>query len=122
MQVFIATATQHSVVTRALGHKNMIKHIVMWRFKEQAEGNNKATNIALTKEKLEALNGKIPGLIHLEVGVDFIQGEASAEAALYSELESKEALSSYQQHPLHQEALSFIKKVICDRQAVDYTV
>lgn len=100
----------------------MIKHIVMWRFKDSAEGNNKAKNIALTKEKLEALNGKIPGLIRLEVGVDFIQGAASADAALYSELESKDALANYAEHPLHVEALSFIKKVISERMAADYEV
>ena len=33
----------------------MIKHIVMWRLKEHALGNDKATNAQLMKSKLEAL-------------------------------------------------------------------
>ena len=32
----------------------MIKHIVMWRLKEEAEGNARSANAELVKEKLEA--------------------------------------------------------------------
>ena len=35
----------------------MIKHIVFWNLKDDALGNDKATNALLVKEKLEALNG-----------------------------------------------------------------
>ena len=99
----------------------MIKHIVFWKLREQANGNDKATNAKLIKEKLEDLNGKIEGLLKLEVGTDFLGG-ANYDIALYSELTSKEALSSYQIHPLHQAAGAFIKEVVEDRKAVDYEI
>lgn len=98
----------------------MIKHIVMWRFKEQAEGNDKATNIQLAAEKLTALNGQIPGLIKLETGIDFSDSDASFDLVLYSELESHEALQAYQQHPLHMAAGAFIKATVAARHLVDY--
>ena len=100
----------------------MIKHIVMWRLKNQAEGNDKATNARIAKEKLEALNGIIPGLIKLEVGNDFSNGEVSCDLVLYSELESREALARYQQHPGHVEAAKFVVSVVDERRVVDYEV
>jgi len=45
----------------------MVKHIVIWRLKDSAAGRGKSDNARLIKEKLEALRGRIPGLLHLEV-------------------------------------------------------
>ncbi len=99
----------------------MIKHLVFWKLKESANGNDKSTNAQLIKEKLEALNGQqIAGLLELEVGLDFVQGSASADVALYSVFETQEALDAYQVHPAHVAAKGFIQEVVSDRQVVDY--
>ncbi|GAB6011522.1 aminomethyl-transferring glycine dehydrogenase [Viscerimonas tarda] len=95
------------------------KHIVFWKLKEEAQGNSKATNAALIKEKLEALSGKIDGLLKIEVGRDVLGG-ANYDIALYAELVSKEALDTYQNHPLHQAILPFVREAVEDRKAVDY--
>lgn len=100
----------------------MIVHIVMWRLLSEAAGNSKAVNAQLAKKKLEALNGIIPGLIKLEVGIDFSKSEFSGDLVLYSELESIEALAAYQQHPAHLEAGGFVKTICSERQVVDYEV
>lgn len=97
----------------------MIKHIVMWKLKDEAHGNDKATNAGLVKEKLEALSGKIDGLLKIEVGIDFLGG-GNFDIVLYSELSSKETLDTYQNHPLHQAVLPFIREAVMDRKAVDY--
>ncbi|MBF0649375.1 Dabb family protein [Dysgonomonas sp. GY75] len=97
----------------------MIKHIVMWKLKDEAHGNDKATNARLVKEKLEALSGKIDGLLKIEVGIDFLGG-GNFDVVLYSELSSKDALDTYQNHPLHQAVLPFIREAVMDRKAVDY--
>ena len=98
----------------------MLKHIVLWRLHEQAEGNDKATNLRLVKEKLEGLNGVIPGLIKLEIGEDISRGAASFDFVLYSELESAEALEVYRTHPAHVAAADFVLAVTSDRYVVDY--
>ncbi|MFB6357761.1 MAG: Dabb family protein, partial [Thiohalorhabdaceae bacterium] len=77
----------------------MIKHIVMWRLLAEAQGNSKSANAELMKEKLEALEGRIPGLLKIEVGLDVGGTEASADVVLYSELADQEALAAYQSHP-----------------------
>jgi hypothetical protein len=98
----------------------MVKHIVMWRFKESAGGRDKAENIRLAKEKLEGLRGKIPGLMALEVGVDISRTEASGDLALYTELADRAALEAYRVHPEHVAAAGFIAEVRLDRQVVDF--
>ncbi|HXK61712.1 MAG TPA: Dabb family protein [Acidobacteriota bacterium] len=100
----------------------MVKHIVFWTLKEWAAGRSAADNGAEIKKRLEALNGKIPGLIHLEVGIDFSRTEASCDVALYAEFESREALKGYQSHPEHSAAAEFISNVRESRLLVDYEV
>ena len=77
----------------------MVKHIVMWKI-QGVNGQSKEETAQEIKRTLEDLNGKIEGLIHLEVGIDFLQSDASYDVVLYSELANKEALDFYQNHPL----------------------
>lgn len=100
----------------------MIKHIVMWRLHDSAQGNDKKTNAKLIKEKLESLRGKMPGVLAIEVGLDFSESSDSSDIVLYSEFESREALDLYQAHPLHKEVMPFVMASRCERRLVDYEV
>jgi len=99
----------------------MIKHIVVWKLKDEANGNKKEANAMLIKKGLENLKGKIEGLLNIEVGIDFLGGN-NFDVVLYSEFTSKEALNFYQNHPLHQAVLPFIREAVTDRKAVDYEI
>jgi len=100
----------------------MIKHIVMWRFKDSAHGNDRATNARLTQEKLESLRGRIPGLLRIEVGLDVSATPGSADVVLYSEFASREALAIYQAHPMHQAIVPFVAEAATERRLVDYEI
>lgn len=100
----------------------MIKHIVCWQLKDEANAKSKAENALLIKEKLEALSGKIDGLLSIQVGINIPEYPSNYDVVLYSELESKEALEQYQNHPLHQAVLPFVREVVSSRVAVDYEV
>jgi len=93
----------------------MVKHIVMWKLKNKAEA-------PVFKERLEALNGKIPGLLHLEVGIDFLESDQSADLVLVAELESREVLDAYQAHPEHQAVVPLVKAAAMSRTVADYEV
>ena len=71
----------------------MIRHIVAWRLHESALGNGKAENARLMKAKLEALRGRIPGLLRLEVGRDFSATDNSADVVLVADFDSRTRLS-----------------------------
>ena len=100
----------------------MIKHIVMWKLHGFAEGKSKAENAAKAKQMLEALNGKIPGLLKLEVGINSTHSEGSSDLVLYSEFESTEALERYPDHPEHQAVMPFMAAIRSERRVVDYAV
>lgn len=98
----------------------MIKHIVFWKLKDGAEGRSKAENAALIRERLESLRGRIPGLLKIEVGFDVLRGDTSSDVALYSEMESRAVLDSYQSHPDHQAVIPLIRALTSERRSVDY--
>ena len=100
----------------------MVKHIVFWKLKEEANGQNKAANAAAIKQQLEALAGQIEGLLRIEVGMDFLKSPESADLVLYSEFTDKAALDFYQQHPLHKAVMPFIAEARSERRVVDYEV
>jgi len=91
----------------------MVKHIVMWKLRDKADA-------AAIKTQLEALDGRIPGLLHIEVGIDFLASEQSADLVLVAELESRDALEAYQQHPAHQAVVPLVKAAAVARTVVDY--
>jgi len=100
----------------------MIKHIVMFRLKAEAEGNTKVDNSKKIKEILEALPDKISQIKLYEVGINFSELPSSADICLISGFHSVEELNEYKKHPDHQKALEFILKVIDESRVVDYEV
>ena len=100
----------------------MIKHIVMWKLKDHAEGNDKRANALLMKEKLDAIANLVPGVLKLEVGIDMGLDAASFDVVLYSEFEDETALAAYQAHPEHKAVFPFIGAVRESRFAIDYIV
>ena len=91
----------------------MVKHIVLYTFKDGVE---KDEAVGLIASVLEPLVGRIPGLLHLEVRRAF----NGMDYALYSEFESREALTAYASHPLHEEAKGHFFHLLDSRVAADY--
>ena len=100
----------------------MIKHIVMWKLKESAEGNSRETNARLVKQKLDALNGLVPGMLELEVGLGMEGGGDACDVALYTVFEDEGALAAYQEHPDHKAVFPFIGAVRETRSVTDYVI
>ncbi len=75
----------------------MVKHIILWNLKEEFNRDEIKKDM---KESLEALVGKVPGLIKLEVQIERLDS-SSCDVMLYSELESIDALKGYAIHPEH---------------------
>ena len=53
------------------------------------------------KQGLEALKGKIPGLVEIKVNIDGRLASSNADLMLDSTFESEEALKTYAKHPEH---------------------
>jgi hypothetical protein len=100
----------------------MVKHIVMWKLKETAEGKTKEENAKIMVDMIHSLKESVPVVVDIEAGIDFNQSEAAYDVALYSVFNNKEALHIYQEHPEHLKVAEFINKVRESRVVVDYEI
>ena len=100
----------------------MVKHVILWKLKEEIKGDVKEKVLREMKENLEALVGKVPGLLRLEI-VTTPLASSNADVMLDSELESEEALKGYQSHPDHVAvANNYVRPFAEVRLCMDYEV
>jgi len=98
----------------------MIRHIVLWKFLDEAAGKTKAANLLTAKEKLEKLTQSIPEILSLEVGISL--GGMSHDLALNATFASVEALARYQNHRDHLQVVEFLRSVHDGKAVVDYEI
>lgn len=98
----------------------MITHVVMWKLKPEAEGQDAAANMAKMQTLLAGLKGVIPGLLDLNCGIDVNRSAAAYDFALVTVHTSREALAVYQDHPEHVKVREFIGKVALARAVADF--
>lgn len=95
----------------------MIKHIVMWKFKE-----GEHENMLLFRDRLLALKGRIPEIRSMEVGININPSDRSYDAVLVSEFDSMDDLRAYSTNPLHVEVSDFCKTIRTASVSCDYEV
>jgi hypothetical protein len=100
----------------------LLRHIVMWKLKESAEGGTRAENIVKLKAKLESCRSIVAGQGHFEVGVAQPGLEATCDVILVSDFDNQQALQAYQVHPKHVAIKDFVAAVRETRQCIDYEV
>lgn len=99
----------------------MVKHIVMWSFKEEIGAEERKAAAQKIKEGLEGLVGVVPGLTAAYVVTEPI-ASSSHDLALVSELETREDLVAYKDNPDHVKVATYVRSVTCNRAALDYEV
>ena len=90
----------------------ILKHIVMWKFLDNAEGKTKAENMRFAAENLRALVGVAPTLLKLSIGEDVLGSPASFDMALVADFKSVEDMLAYRDFPRHAEISNYIRRVI----------
>ncbi len=97
----------------------MVKHIILWKLKDFTE--NERTDIMQgAKTALEALNGKIPGLISISLRTKCLDS-SNSDMMLVSVFEDEESLKNYQTHPLHTAAAdTYVRPFTAERLCMDF--
>ena len=98
----------------------MLKHVVMWRLKESAEGRKKAENALIMKEMLDLLPYQIKEIKNLEVGINMLSTPPSYDLILIVDFANLLDLQAYQAHPEHVKVADHILKLRETRAVVDY--
>lgn len=98
----------------------MVKHIILWQLREDIDDRDSVKKGI--KENLEALVGKVPGLLKVNVVTDGLES-SNADVMLDCELESEEALKGYQKHPEHVAvADTYVRPYTAVRVCMDYEI
>lgn len=97
----------------------MVKHIVLFKLKDDASADEKLAAMNNFKKAIEALPAKISVIRKVEVGLNINPDEAWS-IALYSEFDSLEDVKFYATHPDHVAAGKLIADVKESRACVDY--
>jgi hypothetical protein len=101
----------------------MIRHIVMWKLKDQAEGATKEKNAEKLKLILEGLRTNIDEIKAVEVGIQISEDEKEAlDVVLICDFETDLDFKMYTRSPHHKKAVDFIETVAEKRVFVDYKV
>ena len=92
----------------------MIRHVIMWKFRAGEEENMKTF-----LSGLRALDGVIPEIRHMEIGVNCKDGN-NYDACLIADFDDLEALERYKHDPRHVAVSQLCKSIREARGAVDF--
>lgn len=96
----------------------MVKHIIIWKLKEEYNTSEIKNGI---KQGLEKLLGVVPGLTEIKVETNPL-ASSNADVMLYSVFENEEALKGYALHPAHVKvADTYVRPYKQTRACFDYT-
>ena len=94
----------------------MIKHIVCFKLACNSQQEKDSA-----KEVLLSMKGKVPTVLDIEVGTDFLGSARSYDVILQVVLQDRNALAEYQKDEYH---CSVVKKYmhahVCSSVAIDY--
>ena len=91
----------------------------MWNVRGDTP-QDKAANVERLRRSFLGLRGRVPGLLHLEIGVDTSGAEYACDVVLVSEFESAAALDAYANHPEHLRVKRELGDLRIARHQVDY--
>ena len=100
----------------------MVKHIILWKLKDEYSCEAKLEIKQNIKKALEGLKGEIPGLIDVKVQIDGLSS-STADLMLDAAFENEAALKAYAVHPKHVAAANtFVRPYTAVRSCLDFEV
>ena len=97
----------------------MLKHIVMWNFKEGLSDSQNAENALKAKAELEALVNYIDEILEIKVHINHLSS-SNMDIILNSTFTNEKALAAYKIHPEHLRVGEFISIAFQNRTCIDY--
>lgn len=98
----------------------MVKHIILWKLKDELSEEEKSTIKADIKKGLEGLSGRIPGLLEIKVYTESL-ASSNVDLMLDSSFTDEDALKNYSIHPEHTAvADSRVRPYTASRNCMDF--
>lgn len=100
----------------------MIKHVVWWTLKPEAEGCTAQENALKLKAMLDKL-ATLPCVDSLKTVVEVLPSSTEdVDILLVSTHASVDALRDYAAHHEHADVADFVRKVVKSRKAIDFEI
>lgn len=100
----------------------MVKHVILWKLKEELTKEEREQVKAGIKAGLEGLAGRIPGLVDIRVNTEGLPS-SNVDVILDSAFTDAEALKGYAVHPEHVAvAEGKVRPYTAGRYCMDYEV
>lgn len=98
----------------------MVKHVVMWKVKDNYGSLGKVQILNEMKQILEELKDKIEQIKNLQVGFNMEKSYGDYDLVLICDFESYDDLEKYQEHEEHKKVSQFVSEVRISRACVDF--
>ena len=98
----------------------MIRHIIMFKFSEVKNDEEKSEMTERMIKSFSPLKDKIGVVKSYEIGVNSKKTDFSYDIVITSEYESWEDLDTYIKHPYHQNAIKLNQDIKKEKAVVDY--
>ncbi len=100
----------------------MVKHVILWKLKEEYNNFEKENIKQNIKKELEGLLGKIPGLLEIKVNINGLES-SNADLMLDSSFVDELSLKNYAEHPDHVKvADTFVRPYTAQRSCLDFEI
>lgn len=101
----------------------MVRHIVLFRLKQEFKPAEKAITLEIVRKELLALKNKIPVIREWEIGTNIsTENPFTYDIGINSAFDSPEDLHTYQIHPDHQAFIRFNASYSEHKVIIDYTI
>ncbi len=100
----------------------MLRHVVLWTFKDSHEGADKPAIIDEAVALLQRCADEVPSVRGFELGRPAEGYEATHDLILISTFDDKAGLQDYIDHPVHQDVVAYLSQVRQTRAVMDYEV
>ncbi len=97
----------------------MVRHVLIWQFKDEMSADEKAAAAKKIKTELEALVGVVPGLKSLSVAINPMES-SNADLYLDSVMDTPADYDVYKDHPAHVAAATYVRSVVKSRVCMDF--
>ena len=100
----------------------MVKHVILWKLKDEYSGEQIKEIKADIKAGLEGLKDVVPGIVEIKVNIDPLES-SNCDLMLDSTFTDADALKGYAVHPAHVDvANNKVRPFTASRVCMDYEV
>ncbi|ALJ21501.1 Dabb family protein [Microbacterium sp. No. 7] len=98
-----------------------IRHVLTLKM-AAPDAETRAEHAAEVARRIQALDGVVPTIRSLSVGVNSAFPDVNADVGLIVDFDDLQGLEEYQVHPAHKEVIAYVRSVMSERSAVDFEV